>query len=97
MPAGKLKPPLESTELICKALQDEENDGSKGILDHQFVVAAYIITWVIQLGYLAWLGLKWRAQKRRADRSGRNLRVSLLHPHTYLFYLSIDLEVSAQD
>ena len=26
------------------------------ILDHQFVVAAYTITWVIQLGYLAWLG-----------------------------------------
>ena len=35
------------------------------ILDHQFLVAAYVITWVIQLGYLAWLGLKWRAQKRK--------------------------------
>ncbi len=34
------------------------------ILDHQFRVAAYIVTWVIQLGYLAWLGMKWRAQKR---------------------------------
>jgi hypothetical protein len=38
------------------------------ILDHQFRVAAYIITWVIQLSYLAWLGLKWRAQKRDAVR-----------------------------
>jgi len=38
------------------------------ILDHQFRVAAYVITWVIQLGYLAWLGLKWRAQKRRSAR-----------------------------
>ena len=38
------------------------------ILDHQFRVAAYIITWVIQLSYLAWLGLKWRAQKRDAER-----------------------------
>ena len=36
------------------------------ILDHQFTVAAYVITWAIQLGYLAWLGLKWRAQSRSA-------------------------------
>lgn len=40
------------------------------ILDHQFRVAAYIITWVIQLGYVSWLGLKWRAQKRAAQRAG---------------------------
>jgi hypothetical protein len=38
------------------------------ILDHQFRVAAYCVTWVIQLGYLAFLGLKWRAQKRNAQR-----------------------------
>jgi hypothetical protein len=38
------------------------------ILDHRFTVAAYVITWAIQLGYLAWLGLKWRAQKRRSAR-----------------------------
>ena len=36
------------------------------ILDHQFVTAAYVVTWVIQLGYLAFLGLKWRAEKRNA-------------------------------
>jgi hypothetical protein len=36
------------------------------ILDHQFRVAAYIITWVIQLGYVAWLAMKWRAQKQVA-------------------------------
>jgi hypothetical protein len=34
------------------------------ILDHEFRVAAYIVTWTIQLGYLSWLGLKWWAQKR---------------------------------
>jgi len=33
-------------------------------MDHQFVVAAYAITWILQLGYLAWLGAKWRAQQR---------------------------------
>jgi hypothetical protein len=42
------------------------------ILNHQFVVAAYVITWTIQLGYLAWLGLRWQAQKRAAARSSRS-------------------------
>lgn len=41
------------------------------ILDHQFRVAAYVVTWTIQLGYLAWLGTKWRAQKREAARLGQ--------------------------
>lgn len=44
------------------------------ILDHEFRVAAYIITWAIQLGYLAWLGLRWRAQKRESMRNGRSPR-----------------------
>jgi hypothetical protein len=41
------------------------------ILDHQFRIAAYAVTWVIQLGYLAWLGLRWQAQKRDAARLSR--------------------------
>jgi hypothetical protein len=48
---------------------------TRAILDHQFVVAAYAITWAIQLGYLAWLGLKGRAQKRDATRTARNRRI----------------------
>jgi hypothetical protein len=40
------------------------------ILDHQFRVAAYVVTWAIQLGYVAWLAAKWRAQKREAERLG---------------------------
>ena len=44
------------------------------ILDHQFVIAAYTVTWVLQLGYLAWLGLKWRAEKRNAQRRQQSLR-----------------------
>jgi hypothetical protein len=32
----------------------------RAILDHQFTVAAYAVTWAIQLGYVAWLALKWR-------------------------------------
>jgi hypothetical protein len=39
------------------------------ILDHQFRVAAYIVTWVIQLGYVAWLGFKWQVQKQAAGRA----------------------------
>ena len=46
----------------------------KAILDHQFVVAAYAITWVVQLGYLAWLAFKWSSQKRAATRATRNSR-----------------------
>ncbi len=37
-------------------------------LDRKFAGAAYIVTWVIQLSYLAWLGYKWQAQKRDATR-----------------------------
>ena len=43
----------------------------RAILDHEFVVASYAVTWVIQLGYVVWLGLKWRAQKREAERLTR--------------------------
>jgi hypothetical protein len=43
------------------------------ILDHEFRVVAYAVTWAIQLGYLAWLGLKWRAQKRNSA-PGRRIR-----------------------
>jgi hypothetical protein len=35
-------------------------------LDHHYTVAAYAVAWAIQLGYLAWLGLRWQAQKSKA-------------------------------
>jgi threonine/homoserine/homoserine lactone efflux protein len=44
------------------------------IVDHQFVTAAYVVTWTVQLGYLAWLGLKWRSEKRNAEQRGRRPR-----------------------
>jgi threonine/homoserine/homoserine lactone efflux protein len=44
------------------------------ILDHEFVVAAYIITWTLQLGYLAWLGWKWQAEKRNEQRRRQSSR-----------------------
>lgn len=46
----------------------------RAILDHQFVVAAYVITWALQLGYLGWLGMKWRAEKRIARERSRTAR-----------------------
>ena len=49
----------------------EENMDQRAVLDHQFLVAAYAITWALQLGYLAWLGLKWKSEKRNAEHRTR--------------------------
>ncbi|MGD0294006.1 MAG: hypothetical protein ABSB30_09145 [Terracidiphilus sp.] len=38
------------------------------LIDHQYLIAAYAVTWAIQLGYLAWLGLRWQTQKCAAAR-----------------------------
>jgi hypothetical protein len=43
-----------------------DHDALVALLDHQYLVAAYVITWAIQLGYLAWLGLRWQKQKYAA-------------------------------
>ncbi len=51
----------------------------RAILDHQFVVAAYAVTWVLQLGYLAWLGLKWRSEKRNAERKSARPLIRPMH------------------
>ncbi len=43
-------------------------------LNHKFLVAAYVLTWTIQFGYVLRLFIKWRSQKRvaaRMDRDGR--------------------------
>jgi hypothetical protein len=37
-------------------------------LDHEFLIAAYIITWVIQLSYLAFLAYRWRSESKSAAR-----------------------------
>jgi hypothetical protein len=34
---------------------------------HRHLVLAYAVTWVIHLGYLAYVGLKWKASGK-ADR-----------------------------
>ena len=45
-------------------------DAAAALRDHLYRQAAYTITWAIQLGYLAWLGIKWRTQKHEAERAG---------------------------
>ena len=43
-------------------------------LDHQFLVAAYAITWTIQLSYLAWLAYRWRSESKIANRRQKQSR-----------------------
>ncbi len=33
-------------------------------INHQFVIAAYTLTWVIQLGYVCFVVVKWRREKQ---------------------------------
>ncbi len=34
-------------------------------MGHPYFVAAYICTWAIHLGYLAWVGAKWLSQRSK--------------------------------
>jgi len=45
------------------ALNTPNHDAIVAHLNHMFRQAAYAITWAIQLGYLSWLGLKWRTEE----------------------------------
>ena len=44
------------------ALTAPNHDAIVAQLNHMFRQAAYAITWAIQLGYVAWLGFKWRSE-----------------------------------
>lgn len=35
---------------------------------HQHLVMAYAATWIIQLGYLAYVALKWRATRKTSSK-----------------------------
>ena len=41
------------------ALIAPDHDAVVAKLNHLYTVAAYAITWAIQIGYVAWLGMKW--------------------------------------
>jgi len=56
----------------------------RAILDHQFVVAAYVITWTCQLGYLAWLawgllilGLRYHVERRQQSIANQEAQEAL--------------------
>lgn len=56
---------------IQPPLNAPNHDAVVAQLNHAFRQAAYSITWAIQLGYLAWLGLKWQARTRETLRASR--------------------------
>lgn len=33
---------------------------------HRHLILAYVLTWVLQLGYVGFLGFKWHREKRAA-------------------------------
>jgi hypothetical protein len=33
---------------------------------HRHLVLAYVLTWVLQLGYVAFLAVKWRGERRKS-------------------------------
>ncbi len=58
-----------SIVLLCRALYlVASTPADPALLDHAYRSAAYSITWAIQLGYLAWLGMKWRSLKQKTTR-----------------------------
>ena len=43
-------------------LTQQQHDLMVAPIDHAYRVTAYILTWAIQFGYLAYVGIKWSAQ-----------------------------------
>jgi hypothetical protein len=41
-----------------------DHDAIVATLNHLYTRAAYTVTWAIQLGYAAWLFVKWQSQKQ---------------------------------
>lgn len=35
-------------------------------MGHSYMVAAFCITWAVQLGYVLWMLVKWQRQKRNS-------------------------------
>lgn len=33
---------------------------------HRHLLLAYVLTWVLQLGYVGFLAVKWRAERRKS-------------------------------
>jgi hypothetical protein len=59
--------PTEPPADWVTTISQTQHDVIVAQINHHYTVAAYAITWVIQLGYVAWLALRWRAQKRASS------------------------------
>jgi hypothetical protein len=35
-------------------------------MEHKFLVAAFCVTWGVQLGYVLWMAVKWQRLKSRS-------------------------------
>ena len=46
-------------------MSQADHDAIVATLNHMYTQAAYTITWAIQLGYAAWLCVKWRSQNQQ--------------------------------
>lgn len=53
-----------------------QHDLAVAPIDHAYRVAAYTVTWAIQMGFLAWMGLKWTAQTRDGSEDAHGTRRS---------------------
>lgn len=48
-------------------MTQEQHDLMVAPIDHAYRMAAYTVTWAIQLGYLAYMGMKWAGQEGETE------------------------------
>ncbi|HVN93547.1 MAG TPA: hypothetical protein VMT38_07620 [Terracidiphilus sp.] len=46
-------------------MSQADHDAIVATLNHLYTQAAYTITWAIQLGYAAWICVRWQTQKQK--------------------------------
>jgi len=59
--SGPSEPPFDWRLHMSQA----DHDAIVATLNHLFTRAAYTIAWAIQLGYVAWLFVRWQSQKQK--------------------------------
>lgn len=52
-------------------MTQEQHDLMIAPIDHAYRVAAYIVTWALQTGFLAWMALRWSSRKPDGERLPR--------------------------
>jgi hypothetical protein len=59
--SGPPEPPFDWRLHMSQA----DHDAIVATLNHLFTRAAYTVAWAIQLGYVAWLFVRWQSQKQK--------------------------------